>query len=339
MHFNNNVDQSLLAIYRSAQTVQTEYFLMDALEIVRQIVPFRSALWGSAALQDVSSNNFANKLNRNKNVFVYDAMQEHLECYERLDQENARMWSLIPSLIKEKLNSSEQMRIKNLDGAAKDFCFHQLPTVSGNVDKKNCKHVAFGAIALPALNQKNWLWLGRNTARQEFSSQEQDYLKMLMPHIFEAMHINFKLMANEQNIGVALSSIAGQKIQSNRTFDEFICREFGQELQTILPVSLLLGIKLFPYVHVGREIEVHIKLHHGLLYCTAKPKALNLMREGLSERESHVAELIAAGNSYKEVAKNLAISPITVRNHLSSIYRKLGINNAQSLAAKFAMGV
>ncbi|MBO9371994.1 MAG: response regulator transcription factor [Chloroflexus sp.] len=47
----------------------------------------------------------------------------------------------------------------------------------------------------------------------------------------------------------------------------------------------------------------------------------------LSEREIEVLERIAAGHSNKEIADELGISTQTVKNHISSILRKLSLND------------
>ncbi len=47
----------------------------------------------------------------------------------------------------------------------------------------------------------------------------------------------------------------------------------------------------------------------------------------LSDREIEVLEKIAAGHSNKEIADSLSISTQTVKNHISSILRKLSLND------------
>ncbi len=51
----------------------------------------------------------------------------------------------------------------------------------------------------------------------------------------------------------------------------------------------------------------------------------------LSKREMTVAEHYASGQSHKEIARELGVSPATIRNHIAAIYRKLGINNKAQL--------
>jgi DNA-binding NarL/FixJ family response regulator len=47
----------------------------------------------------------------------------------------------------------------------------------------------------------------------------------------------------------------------------------------------------------------------------------------LSEREQEVLSLIAAGSTNKEIASQLHLSPHTIKEHTSAIYRKLGVRN------------
>ncbi len=56
----------------------------------------------------------------------------------------------------------------------------------------------------------------------------------------------------------------------------------------------------------------------------------------LSDREIEVLERIAAGGSNKEIADSLGISTQTVKNHISSILRKLSLND-RTQAVLFAL--
>lgn len=47
----------------------------------------------------------------------------------------------------------------------------------------------------------------------------------------------------------------------------------------------------------------------------------------LSEREQEVLSLIATGSTNKEIAARLHLSPHTIKEHTSAIYRKLGVRN------------
>jgi DNA-binding CsgD family transcriptional regulator len=72
-----------------------------------------------------------------------------------------------------------------------------------------------------------------------------------------------------------------------------------------------------------------------LLACGARPR--RLLRTGvdaLTPSELRVAQLAAAGHSNREIAQALFVSRKTVETHLGGIYRKLGVNAREHLAAK-----
>lgn len=56
----------------------------------------------------------------------------------------------------------------------------------------------------------------------------------------------------------------------------------------------------------------------------------------LTKREQELAELVGQGKSNKEIAGFLSISEYTVKNHLRSIFQKLGMKNRAQLAASYA---
>jgi len=58
--------------------------------------------------------------------------------------------------------------------------------------------------------------------------------------------------------------------------------------------------------------------------------------ETLSKREAEVAAAYADGASYKEIARDLGISPTTVRSHLRTVYGKLKVTSKIALAQSLA---
>jgi DNA-binding NarL/FixJ family response regulator len=58
--------------------------------------------------------------------------------------------------------------------------------------------------------------------------------------------------------------------------------------------------------------------------------------ESLTPSERRVAEMAAEGPTNREIAQALFVTPKTVEVHLSSVYRKLGINARSQLAAALA---
>jgi len=61
-------------------------------------------------------------------------------------------------------------------------------------------------------------------------------------------------------------------------------------------------------------------------------------RDVLSPRELEVARLLAVGASNREIADRLSLSEGTVKNHVSSMLRKLGLPDRTRLALYFSSG-
>jgi LuxR family maltose regulon positive regulatory protein len=60
--------------------------------------------------------------------------------------------------------------------------------------------------------------------------------------------------------------------------------------------------------------------------------------EALSQQETRVLRLLAAGLSNAAIAKELVVSANTIKTHVKSIYRKLGVNSREE-AREVARGL
>jgi len=73
--------------------------------------------------------------------------------------------------------------------------------------------------------------------------------------------------------------------------------------------------------HIAGKVLQHVRA------TTAAPEAAATIRAELSDREIQVLKLIASGNDNAMIARELHISPKTVKNHISNILMKLQIEN------------
>ena len=82
-------------------------------------------------------------------------------------------------------------------------------------------------------------------------------------------------------------------------------------------------------VVVGRELADRLAALVAGLPPTIPPRVA-----GLSERESEVLRLIAAGRSNPEIARELVVSAKTVRNHITHIFTKLDVEDRAGAVAR-----
>jgi DNA-binding NarL/FixJ family response regulator len=73
--------------------------------------------------------------------------------------------------------------------------------------------------------------------------------------------------------------------------------------------------------HIAGKVLQHVRA------TTAAPEAAATIRAELSDREIQVLKLIANGKDNALIARELHISPKTVKNHISNILMKLQIEN------------
>lgn len=82
-----------------------------------------------------------------------------------------------------------------------------------------------------------------------------------------------------------------------------------------------------------RQGEVLVKYQsEGAIFNESAVNAIS----PLSARQKQVMSLVAAGKTNKEIAKELGISPFTVRIHVSSLLKVLGVSTRTAAAAQFS---
>jgi DNA-binding CsgD family transcriptional regulator len=77
-------------------------------------------------------------------------------------------------------------------------------------------------------------------------------------------------------------------------------------------------------------LDVRIVPQAALLAMTITERRANPLPPG----QRRVAELYAAGQSYRQIADAMGVSPATVRNQIQRAYQRLGVNNKLALAAR-----
>lgn len=78
---------------------------------------------------------------------------------------------------------------------------------------------------------------------------------------------------------------------------------------------------------IAKKVLSFFSTNHSTVYSET--------HESLTNREVQISNLLIKGDTYKQIAYGLFISPDTVRQHIKNIYRKLQINSRVQLINEF----
>lgn len=92
---------------------------------------------------------------------------------------------------------------------------------------------------------------------------------------------------------------------------------------------VFVGMLLFSQTELNRFYQVPVRSAVGNLF--SEKCAIIAETYGLTARERGVLDLLARGRSAPFISQELSIALGTAKNHISSIYRKIGVSDRQSL--------
>jgi len=97
---------------------------------------------------------------------------------------------------------------------------------------------------------------------------------------------------------------------------QFHTRSLGADIYVLLIAMLFAGLGIWVGLRLTRQRAAQ----------SFEKNDAALRSLEITDREYSVLELIAAGQSNKEIARSLGISPNTVKTHSSHLFRKLDAN-------------
>jgi DNA-binding CsgD family transcriptional regulator len=304
---------AILHIYRMARERPVDEFQHFVLGIVRSMIPFDSSQWATGEFVG------------NKMVTRFAHLQDQPD-HVVLDWDAA----------------SHQDRLMDLMIANPGRAV-SMHTPVFFADREVRRYANSLGIAVRASLLRHWetLSLSRVTSEKRYAEVERSWLEQLMPHLMEALEHN--RMHGLQSAGIAdnreraASAIArgdGLLSYASRAFMHLLQQEWpdwkGLSLPEVLQACLARpGCSRFD----GGTITVDCTRLGQLIFLRASgPDPLRR----LSPREALVARLYGEGLAYKQIAKQMDISPTTVRVFLQRVYRKLHISGKAQLATLLA---
>lgn len=173
----------------------------------------------------------------------------------------------------------------------------------------------------------------RADPRRGFQGEAEHLADRTLPHLLQARQVNARLNAAQAlrpATVTVLSSLEGRLYFATDDAIALLQEEWPQWSSPFLPPPLLSALKSRAGLdYAGQRIHVRATMDNAVLTLSLRRQARH--SHGLTAAEMRCAVLAAQGLQYKEIAGRLAVSPSTVRNQLSSVYRKLNVRNKTSL--------
>lgn len=303
----------LLTLYRLSHESPLEAFQDAALELVKTVVPFDSSMWGTATMTATGVDIHTIHLHRSAPEMLLDYEQHKAHdtaAQAVLAHRHATGLFHTPSTAQ--------------DAGLRDF-----------LGRYGHENIFITASTDPATRFVHAISLFRADADAQGREDERQWLALLRPHLMQALALNrathlqrWAPAATGLPRGLAVADSRGAVYQADPPFGALLRAEWPGWHGGVLPQSLLKPLLCGEDEYAGHTLVARRHAQHGLLFLRVRPRC---PADALSPREREVALLIAAGHTHKQVAQQLHRAPATVRNHLQSIYGKLGVSNVAGL--------
>jgi DNA-binding CsgD family transcriptional regulator len=169
-----------------------------------------------------------------------------------------------------------------------------------------------------------------------FTEADRHAYRLVLRHIEQSLSLSLRTELRKlagADGEAALFHASGLIVRATRGFRDMLARE---GLSARESTALLIDLSLTPMVWHGRHVRLESREHRpGLTLIRLGP---NRIPDVLSRAERRIADGLAAGRTMRQIAEDNGVSHNTVRNQVSSIYRKIGARNRVEFLKKMGSG-
>ena len=313
--------QCIKKLYQLTESSPVENFQRQALEECQKLIQFDSAGWGEIAMLQDSILVLR--------AYLYNLPPDYTEEYNKVQHLNPSG----PDLILDNTSTRTTVADVNnneyeIDDRFKAFIYKY------DVQK----------VLQTATRHKSNLFmysvsLCRKGINPSFTEEERLLKERLTPYLLDSYRhcrrfdIQRKLLKRwELNRGLATCNEEGILYDADDFFIELLKQDWPDWHSARLPDRLLQTLMKFNVVKTDKHFYRCTLLDNLYLLVGSRLGAL----EKLSKREFQIAYIYSNGSTSKEIANQLSISPITVKNHVAKIYGKLELDCKDKLKLLFA---
>ena len=312
---NINADKFISQLYRESLNVSLKDFPSWALDLLRQVVPFDGAIWGTG---HISTKKFHTQINLDVSEDIFTKLLEYLPInpiFEQITQHLGTAINMSDVMSDEKFYQSDLYH--------KCFKPYDIERIlsSINLDERS------GIFTL--------LTLYRYDRKHSFTTQEQVIQSRLLYHLMSCFA--YRQLSeisetsapknNQKNEHIsALCDVKGMYHCVTQQFFDVLDEYMSKASQQTFP------IKSFKKNNHFIQDNLHFSIKEVGELFKISIRIINQF-DTLTTREKEVINGVCHGKTFKQIAKELNLSPSTVSNHLYRIYIKLGINTRSELIA------
>jgi len=310
------LNQVIVALYRQGREIPLRSYQNWALDQLRSLIPFDSAWWGNAAAEPLKIHW----------IHLLNCDESFLADYEPYMQQDYFREALMA-------RPGETINMSDLT-TREDFVRTEIYK---NVGKRYHVEWSLGTLLIePASSLQEFLTVWRHDAAHPFTESERQMKQLLMPHMTEAFRAvrlrHFLRGIDTRNKAWALADEYGFIRETSSSFLSCLQGHWpnwrGNRLPDMLAECVAKG-----RAYESKSLRIELLQADSMRFLQVRPKSV---LDKLTAREREIIKRYAGGETYSQIAQALALSPATVRNHISHGFIKLDVNNKGQLASRLA---
>jgi DNA-binding CsgD family transcriptional regulator len=303
--------ERLLALGCLAREAPAADFLARTVGLMSEALGIRSAWWGLASERDEGG---AVELYQADAIGLPDAVAADWRRIAEVDPFARRTFA--------QRGQVQCLDVEELRGAV-------LPQLIAFADRYGFRHIMAMSLEEPVTGQIFFIVAYRGADDSGFTDSEATLFRHLVRHTVQLWHQCLQdALSRASTAGLERAAWArpdGHLVYAGPSLCELLYARWPSWDGLELPAEL---------VQRFADLPCTIRLPDGALELSRQGEHIRLQRLSadqlaprLSPREQRVAHLFAAGLSYKEIARRLALQPATVRTYLRNAYLRLGVRN------------
>lgn len=308
----------VLQIYRASAEMPVSGFQDAALEIIKPVLPFDTSMWGVATHRPGEGIDI-------HLIHLHNTPQEMILDYGPLKH----MDSCADAV-------TGQPNVTMGFHSASRFAEKGVREYRDYLRRYGHENLFISAQADPDTQAVQWVTLFRKGADHFCRPEEVSLLAQLSPHLMQGMRHALvhqleraSFLPGDASMQAAIADQHGVIHYATPGCAETLRQEFGMDVRGRLPEKLLAWMQSSTDPYVGQTCVAMHRLWKDLMYIRLRAVC---SADRLAPRQREVALLVAGGLSHKQVAQLLNLSPATVRNHITEVYRRLEVQNVVELA-------